>query len=70
MTDLLMRPGLEILTHLIIEQEKCSFYDRCPLGSGRHRVKMFACLLACLIDLPTFSEALEASQNVARLGGH
>ena len=30
------------------------FHDRCPLGSGGHRVKN----LACLIDLPTFSKSL------------
>ena len=30
------------------------FYGRCPLGSGRHRVKK---LLAWLLDLPTFSSS-------------
>ena len=28
------------------------FHDRCPLGSGRHRVKI---LIDCLLALPTFS---------------
>ena len=28
------------------------FHDRCPPGSGRHRVKI---LIDCLIDLPAFS---------------
>ena len=31
------------------------FHDRCPLGSGRHRVKNLDCLIACLLALPTFS---------------
>ena len=32
------------------------FYDRCPLVSGRHRVKILpACLIDWLIALPTFS---------------
>ena len=38
-----------------------SFHDRCPLGSGRHRVKK---LLDCLLDLLTFSYSQTRGRDI------
>ena len=37
------------------------FHDRCPLGSGRHNVKKFACPVTFLVQMIGFQTANEVA---------
>ena len=52
----LFPPYQKLYGHQLLKLVHSIFHDRCPLGSGHHRVKiLIACLIACLLDSPTFS---------------